>query len=463
MTKKRSQSAAEQERQSRKEVLRARRHQRQTRQIRLALVGVIALLVIVLAVGAVLEFVVQPRQPIAFVHGEEITMGEWQDRVGFQRAQLIIGIEQLAEAVGGDIGQVQQFAAQQINLLLDPAVLGQTVLDELIDQALVRQEAEARGITVTDADVQVEIEESFNFFNGESPTPAPTATETPIPTPSLTPIPTAVITELLPTATPLPSPTLGPTATPLPTPTPVSQEAFQEDFAAVIAQFEELGFGEANFREVIRAQLYQEQLADALAEEENLPSEAEQVSFWYLAFDSEEKAEEARQQAGGEGFQTVWNRIRSLPADAEGEEKGFASEFLWRTRENVEQILSEEAADAAFTLTPGVPSRVIPIEGSGEDAQTRYYVLQVSGREVRPLSESAIESEKRDLLNAWIESERATGVETFERWRGNEPRRPRLDARFLVAPTPAPATATPPFSLPTAAATPATPVASPEP
>ena len=176
MAKKRKQSIEEDRRQTRKEVLLARKQRRQTRQIRIAIIGIAALLGIVLLIGIINELFIKPSSPVAAVEGEEITLREWRERVILQRAQLIIGLEDLAETFNQDIGQIQQFAGQQITLLEEPETLGQLVLDQLIDEYLIRHEAQARGINVTEADVQQEIEESFNYFGGAVPIPLPTPT-----------------------------------------------------------------------------------------------------------------------------------------------------------------------------------------------------------------------------------------------------------------------------------------------
>jgi hypothetical protein len=453
MAKKRRISQEEELRQSRKEVLLARKQERQNRQVRLAVGAVVGLLLLVLVVGLVNEVIVKPTQPVAVVNGSEITMRDWQERVRLQRAQLIIGIEDLAEALGQDIGQVQQFAGQQINLLLDDQSMGQVVLDELINEELIRQGAEARNISVTDEDVQTELEVSFNYFGGSLPTPIPTATETPIPTPSLTPIPTPVITEVVPTATPFPTPTLGPTATPLPTATPVTLESFQESLGETLGSFEDLGVSEASFRELVRAQLIEEALREELAVEEEVPDEGEQVSFFYLTFDSEAEAQAIQDEIAANGFVETWNRIRSMPADDAADSSAAARELVWRTRQDVAGLLAEQVAEAAFSAEVGQPSDIIVVEAESEDASDTYYILQVSGREIRPLTERAVEQLKSDALQLWLDSQLA-GVEIFDRWRTNVPTRPLLDGRFLVAPTPVPAT-------PTLESVPVVPVATP--
>jgi hypothetical protein len=438
MAKKRKDSSEEQQRQSRKEILIARRQERQTRQVRLAVGGVVALIAVVLLVGIVNEVVIKPTQPVATVNEVETSMAEWRNRVRFQRAQLIIGIEDLADALGQDIGQVQQFAGQQINLLLDPQSLCQAVLDQMIDEQLIQQGAETRGIFVSDADVQKEIEENFNFFGGSVPTALPTPTQTIMPTPSLTPIPTTVITEVIPTNTPFPSPTPGPTNTPLPTATAVSETAFQESLDETLSRLEDLGTQEGQFRDLIRAQLYRDRLIDALAEEEEVETEAEQASLFFVCYDIQNEADAAFESLNDSDFLTLWNTARSLPPDPDSENVTLASELIWRTADDIESLLGANVAESAFSLPIGERSAVLVDSADTEDTSDRYCLILVNGREIRPLTENAIRSAKEQILSSWLDGQRQIAVETFERWRTNVPQRPILDPRFLVAPTPTP-------------------------
>jgi hypothetical protein len=443
MAKKREENKEASLRRSRKEILLARKQARQTRQIRIAVLGIVGLLALVILVGVVNELIIKPDLPVAEVNGTEISMKEWQDRVEFQRAQLIISLDDLAEAFNQDIGQVQQYAGQQINLLEDPESLGQFVLDEMVDEILIQQAAEEKGIEVTEADVQEELETAFGYFGGDSPTPLPTATETPIPTPSLTPIVSEVITDTLATSVPEPTPTTGPTSTPFPTATPISLESFEESFEETMTQFGDLGSSQEIFRDVIRARLYRELLIDTLAIEEELPKEALQASYFFLRFDSEEEASQALEEIGASDYRTVWNTIRSKPVSEEDESTAIAREILWRSFENIETIYGFEMAETAFELELEQPSDIIEVAAEDEEVSTQYYILFVTGREIRPLSESEINGDKQEFFQLWLEEQKLTGVETFDRWRANVPHQPVLDRRFLLPPTPGPATAIP--------------------
>ena len=112
------------QRQSRKEILIARKHERQLRNVRIAAVVVVALIVIVVAVALINELALTPNRAVATVGDRSIILRDWQQRVIYERAQRIIYLENQLEAFGGDVGIVQQFGGSLINELLDDEGLG---------------------------------------------------------------------------------------------------------------------------------------------------------------------------------------------------------------------------------------------------------------------------------------------------------------------------------------------------
>ena len=431
----------ESQRQSRKEYLRAQREAAQKRQVYRALAAVAGLLLLIVVFALVNEFVLAPNRAVATIRGEEISLRDWEKRVRYERAQRVIVLENQYTAFNGDVGLIQQFAGQQINELYLPEEMGQIVIDTMVNEAVIRQAANVRGINVTEAEVEAFIGESFNYFDGDSPTPLPAPTETVMPTPSLTPIPTAVITPGVPTETPLPSPTVGPTSTPPPTATPVSREYFEEQLNDLLTQFEEMGVDVQTYRSVAQAQLYIEKLTDVLAEENGVATEAEQASFYVISFSTEEEANEAMAQIEVADFLTVWNTIRSAPPDAESPATTNAFELLWRRQEELANF-GAAIQTAVFDLPVGTPSDVLLQTDETAGTET-FFIVQVSGREVRPLSESAYDTEKRQNLTNFLDSQIAGNLEITEFWRGRVPTQPVLDPKFLVPPTPAPDQATP--------------------
>jgi hypothetical protein len=424
-------------RQSRKEVLLARKQAQQTRQIRIAMAVVAALIGVVILMALILEFFIIPNRTVATVGDETIPLASFEDRVVYERARRVVILNDQLDAFQGNVGIIQQFASDLLVSLLptNAEAFGEGILNEMVDELLIQQAAAERGIVVSDEDVQAEIGRNFNFFDGGLPTPLPTATETVVPTPSLTPISTAVITEVVPTATIFPTPTTDPASIP-PTATPVSAESFQEQFAELIAQYRDLGTSEAAFRTNIQAQLLRQSLADALATEQELPREAEHASFYLLAFNTEEEAALAESAVLADGFLPEWNRIRSqLPEDG-GDSTAVASEILWRTQEDLAVNFDPSVAEIIFNTELNTPSGVISV--TGQDGIERYLIVMVSGREQQPLSEAAYEQQKQALLTDFLTSLREEQVTLTDFWRSRVPSRPSPDPIFYAEPTPTP-------------------------
>lgn len=445
MAKKNTTTQDDDSRRSRKEILQARKLAQQNRRVWIGVSIVGGLLAIVFLLALINEFLLVPNRAIATVGDTDISLNEWQERVQFERAQRIILLDNQREAFGGDVGIIQQFAPQAITELApqNAETFGQNVLDLMVDEILIRQAAEARGITVTDEEVQAELEASFNYFQGESPTPQPTPTATVEPTPSVTPLPTAVITDVLPTSTPFPTFTPGPTATPQPTATPVSEASYQEQLDALTDQLSGLDADPDIYREIIRTEIYRDRLIDALAAEQELPEAGEQVSLWLLAYNTEEEANEGLALVQSDGFLPTWNAVRSFPTP-EGATVS-ATELLWRTQGALSNALGSDVAEAAFSLGVGETSEVLT--SIQPDGSLRYYIIQPSGREVRPLSFDELQANRRDLLTTLLNDSVLT-AELTEGWRGRTPTTPILDPAFFTPPTPAP---TQPAVLPTTA------------
>src|ERR1044071_9026070 len=167
---------------SKKHIARLERERRQVKLIRgIALAGI--LIVAGLLIYGYLKLnVLQLREPVAEVNGIKITTGEWQERVRFQRVQMLNVYNQYSfyqQNFGVDYSQQMQ---QIVSQLSSPEVVGQQALDQMIDDILIRQEAEKRGITVPADEVEKSIEGNFGFFPNGSPTPTITPTDVTLPT-----------------------------------------------------------------------------------------------------------------------------------------------------------------------------------------------------------------------------------------------------------------------------------------
>ena len=426
-------------RQSRKETLRAGKQDEQMRVIRIAAIIVGAILLLVLGIAIVNEYILTPNKSVATVDGEGISLSDWQDRVTYERAQRILALESQLEAFDGDVGLVQQFSEQSIIELIreNTEGMGEVVLDRMVDEEIMRQAAEDRGLLPSEADIDESIGESFSYYGGDSPPPLPDPTETVAPTPSVTPIPVDGASDTEPAAEPLPS-EAGPTSTPFPTATPVSEESFQQEFDDLLAQFSDQGVSEKTYRSVVANAIITERLIDSLAEEEDLPEEDVHASMYFLAYSDEEEANEALNEIAAGDFLTVWNSVQSTPLDPEAENPSTASasEILWRTRDAIANGISEEVAENVFGLPLDTSSDLLVITGS--EGEPFYIIILVSGREVRDLAEDELEGRKQALLFALLDKGRIDDVVISELWRSRVPSSPLLDPKFRQAPTPVP-------------------------
>ncbi|MCB0033953.1 MAG: hypothetical protein KDE51_08040 [Anaerolineales bacterium] len=440
---------------TRREVLRERRETKEKRQIQMIVGGVVGVLALIVLVGIIIEFIVVPGQTVATVNNEEISMRDWQEQVRYQRAQLIVSIEEQYDLFFDDeaedvdaaeaqaIQTVQQFSQQQISLLTSNyELLGQFVLDRMIENKLVLQGAAERGIAVSEADIDQAIGERFNYFDGGLPTPRPTLTPSPQPTPSLTPVVGVVVEE--------PAPADGedeaplPTNTPPPTATPVSEASFQEQLTEQLDSLESEGADTDLYREEAEMFLYRERLAEALFSEQELPTAEDHISAFLLTFESEEEANNAVQAIAATDFLTVWNTIRSTPPDPEAENPSTAraTELLWRTQDQFgNQFTMGQFVPALFELEVGEVSEVI-VDAQGNTPV--WVIAQVSGREVRELDEFTIQQRQQEALGAWLQEQLdSDGVQIFENWRSRVPRQPALDLKYVqpVQQQPAPTAA----------------------
>ena len=167
---------------TKKHVARLERERQQVALVRTISIVAIALVIILVGYGILDTTYIKLNKPVAEVNGEQISLGYWQERVQMYRLNLMNTLQQYQyyqQAFGMDTSQqIQQITAQ----LQSDLFLGEEVLNQLIDETLIRQEAEKRGITVTDAEVDEKLQDAFGFFPNGTPVPTITPTEFSYPT-----------------------------------------------------------------------------------------------------------------------------------------------------------------------------------------------------------------------------------------------------------------------------------------
>jgi parvulin-like peptidyl-prolyl isomerase len=418
---------------TKKHIARLERERRQIRLIRgIAIAGVL-IVVGLLAYGYLRLNVFALREPVAEVNGETIRTGEWQERVKFQRAQMLNTYNQYAffqQSFGMDYSQQMQ----EIQFtLLSPETVGQQVLDRMVDEILIRQEAEKRGITVSAEEVETSIRENFNFFPDGTPSPTVTPTDVSFPTltsqqltlyPS-TPTPTEAETSTVtptatgdPSATPQPTSTTAP-ATPSPVPlpptatgTPYTLEGFQEEFNTTVEGFAEYGISEQTIRGIYEAQLYREKLQAELTQE--LQPTDEQVWARHILVETEEEANAIyeRLQAGEDFAELAGELSQDTGSGAVGGDLG------WFGRGAMVAPFEE----AAFSLEVGEISEPVKSDFG-------YHIIQALGHQENPLNGTQFEQKKETIFTDWLTAAKEDAdITTYESWKQVVPTEPALQA-----------------------------------
>ncbi|MDD3948943.1 MAG: SurA N-terminal domain-containing protein, partial [Anaerolineaceae bacterium] len=183
------------------------RKQKEERQVKTALTItgiIIAIVLFLLAYVLIDNYIVKPNTVVARVGETEIKAKQFQSNTKYSRLNMINQANQYVSYFG-EYGI--EAARNMVLQLSDPTVVGETVLNQLIDEVIIREEAEKRGISVTDEEVEALMREQFNFYPDGTLTP--TVTTTPVYTPTWS---SAQIELIDPTATFTPSP--EPTSTP---------------------------------------------------------------------------------------------------------------------------------------------------------------------------------------------------------------------------------------------------------
>ena len=418
---------------TKKHMARLERERRQIRLIRgIALAGVL-IVVGLLAYGYLRLNVFQLREPVAEVNGETIRTGEWQERVKFQRAQMLNTYNQYTffqQSFGMDYSQQMQEIAFNLS---SPETVGQQALDQMIDDILIRQEAEKRGISVSAQEVETSIRENFNFFPDGTPTATVTPTEVSFPTltsqqltlyPSTSTPTEAAAATVTPTATQDPGATPQPTSTTAPatpspvpqpptaSPTPFTLEGFQTEFKTTLDNFATYGISEKTIRSIYEAQLYREKLQAELTKE--LTPSDDQVWARHILVETEEEANAIydRLQKGEDFAEIAKELSKDTGSGAVGGDLGWFGKGA----------MVAPFEEVAFSLKVGEISKPVKTDFG-------YHIIQVLGHQENPLNATQFDQKKQTVFSDWLTAAKeAATLTTYETWKQVVPTEPALTA-----------------------------------
>jgi len=415
---------------SKKHIARQEREQRQRRLILIGSIVVISLAVILVGYGIIQYSIIQPNQPVAIVNSDEISTRDWQNQTQYYRFSVIRNIEntlQLISFLGDDpntsatfLSQVQQLQGQ----LTPPEVAGELTLDEMIDDTLIRQEADRRGIVISGDEIEKDFKAAFGYY--PDGTPAPTQTPGLLPTSTLSSLqqtlipPTSTPTldptaEESPTNTPTASPEPTTPATPEPTATEFTLEGYQELFQDSLNSFEEAynispKIVENGLRYSIKSQLYREKLYQELTAD--VACVAPQVWARHILVDDEDTAMQVISRlSDGENFCDL---ASELSTDTSNKDK--CGDLGWFG----EGRMVTEFEEAAYDLEVGEISD--PVE-----TQFGFHVIQSLGNENRQLTSSECDQEKNAIFLDWlIETRETSEIEIKDYWADRSPTEPSV-------------------------------------
>ena len=428
------------------------RKEREEKQIKFALLVtgmVIGLAILLLAYVLVDSFIVQPNKVVARVGDAEIKAGDFESNVTYSRLNMLSTANNYAyyAQLFGDSGS--QFKSAGIELvaqLNDTEMIGENVLNQMIDDQLIREEAAKRGLTVSDEEIQEAIQSSFGFYpmGTQTPTITPTMVNTPTwsseqfdliqPTETATPAPTSTATpdgweptleatatseiEATPEAS---TPTVEPSATEIPTITPTptvyTTKLYGKELGNYLDEVKNYGISPRQIEDIFRANLLRTKVSEDVTKE--LRPEEEQVWVRHILVDSEEKANEVIEKlnSGSE-----WAALAAeYSTDTSNKDNG--GDLGWI---GINDSYVEEFKDGAFALNEtGEISE--PIQ-----SQFGWHVIQLVSKATNSIDAAKFQQNKQTFFDNWLLELRnaRTDIQIEEMWKTITPSKPAVPAEL---------------------------------
>ncbi len=359
------------------------RHERdkQQQKILIWIAATVGVVIVAITLFGIITESSKAKQPVASVGEVTITKTEYKTRQYYERwmARLqVYSYQQLLNqyqaqvtpepdsGVDTPITASEDAYVQQLQLTINniesqlsvdlSSLFASQVLDTMIEEELVRQEADVRGLTVDEADVDIAIEQ-FMGFDTTGSTVSPTVTDT--------------------------------LTTTVATPDPQEIEDTFNQFKTNV--LEPSRFTEDDFRTMVRTGLLKEQLKTILGE--TVPLVEDQVQITLLAIPTEEagSAITARINLDAEDPAAI---VTELNEDDDDISYGY--EVPWLPIGYLGNQISVDIERVAFNTPVGKASEPVP----GPDEI--FYVIYVNGHEEQPLAESILSQTREQAYNDWL-------------------------------------------------------------
>jgi len=416
--------------------------QRQHRIVTIATIAIATLVVLILGYGALDLLVLQKNKPVASVEGQKISLADFQARVRYDRYQLIQNtytLQQYQQMFSFDTNYSNYFTQQiqsNLTMLNTPEVLGEQVIEELTNEAVIAMKAEEMGITVSEAEVDVALQEAFGFFANGTPTPEPSSTsfatatlssqqktlvpptKTPTIAPTATGDPTLTPTVLEPTTTPTQASEGTATSTPTsaPTATPYTEEGYKQTYQDYIDSLAtEADLTAEQFRNIFRTRLLYDKVMEEVTKDVNPLVDYIWARHILVASEEEAAVILGKLEAGQD-----WSALAAEFSTDESN-KDNSGDLGWFDS----NTMVEEFTNAAFAMTEiGEISQ--PVETS-----FGWHIIQLLGKEQRAASSDQLDQLKQEKFTTWLTSVKAElDIQTFDNWVDKVPTTPVTPATF---------------------------------
>ncbi|MBG0783709.1 MAG: peptidylprolyl isomerase [Anaerolineaceae bacterium] len=439
---------------TKKHLARKQREERQTRLILIIAIVIGALIVGLVGYGLVDQLLIRPAKTVAKVGEEKITVSEFESQVQYARVQMIYQLQtyyQYYQIFGSDYGSSYLSAAQSLAYqLASTETLGGGILDDMINDILVREAAAEYGVTVSKEEVDDAVYAAFGFYPNGTPSPTltattlatptysndiltlvpststPTATEPPTETPEVTATSSEEAgstngeaaggdTAVAETPTPEESPTITLTPTITSTPTPFTTEIYAQDVENFNDNFKLYDYSYEDLWKIYETDLLRQKMTDLITAD--LVPFHEEVWARHILVETEEEALDIIQQLKDGGD---WNQL-AMKNSLDDTNKDNGGDLGWFSYD----MMVEDFAAAAFSLEPGQISD--PVE-----TYYGYHIIQLVGKREVQTSVADFQTEKSNAFDAWLAERRDArdDIEIAEDWADYVPDTPALPSNY---------------------------------
>ncbi|MCB2179489.1 peptidylprolyl isomerase [bacterium] len=260
--------------------------------------------------------------------------------------------------------------------MMDQETIGTGMINQMIDAIFIVEEAQARGITVTEQDVDDYYYGLFGYYPNGVPTTTPDdGTET----------------------------------ADEPLPTSISEEEFNSSISAYMDNLKQYNIDEAFIRELVRETLYRDQLIADL--EKDIAPEEEQVWARHILLEDEATALDVLDQLeNGADFAEMAAEYSIGPSAPTGGDLGWFSRG----------VMVQAFEDAAFSGEVG--DIIGPVQ-----TEFGFHIIQILGKEMRPVDESTLSSLVNTALSGILDEYLANAqIDYADNWIEYTPSDPNI-------------------------------------